>query len=56
MLQVPPDMLSMDLTTELPPDTRQPAGEGETDIQHLSELYSSSTDQDHSTSGLETTQ
>ena len=54
--QVPPDMLSMEVTTELPPDSRQPAGEGDTDIQHPAEFYSSSMDQDHNTPGMETAQ
>ena len=55
-LQVPPDMLSMDLTTEMSADSRTPAGEGEREVQHLSEFYSSSTDQDQHTPEMETAQ
>ena len=51
--QVPPDMLSMDLSMELSSDTRIPAGEGERDVQHPAEFYSSGTDHDHM-SGVET--
>ena len=50
-------MLSMDLTTEVPSDSRTPTGEGDNDIQHLAEFYSSSTDHDqHTLSGMETAQ
>ncbi|CAI8057805.1 Histone deacetylase 3 [Geodia barretti] len=53
MQQVPPDMLSMDLSMELSSDTRIPAGEGERDVEHPAEFYSSGTDHDH-LSGVET--
>ena len=45
-------MLSMDLSMELSSDSRIPAGEGEREIQHPAEFYSSGTDQDH-LSGME---
>ena len=46
-------MLSMDLSMEYSSDTRVPAGEGDRDVQHPSEFYSSGTDQDHVMSGME---
>ena len=52
-MQVPPDMLSMELTTELSSDSHIPAGEGDRDIQHPAEFYSSSIDHDQHTPGID---
>ena len=48
-------MLSMDIATELSADSRIPAGEGEREVQHPAEFYSSSMDHDHHMHGMEAT-
>lgn len=54
MQQVPPDMLSMEVTTEPNPDERESQSELDARVEHPSEFFEGPTDHDHTTAALDT--